>query len=694
MDDPRQNDPRQDGPRGQKPRKNVPMILLVVGLALMGFLLYSVRSDGVKEFASVYELDAKIMNLTSGASGEPGTAGAAGDRGGRIIQNVTIVGGTEIKGDFAAEQTAYPGMKSFHVAFIGNDKNTTLTNTMREAWAKRLGPDNVKDEQGNQGLTNVLLGILPWILIGAVFWFLVMRQMRSSNGPGGVLNFGRSRARVYMKERVTTSFEDVAGIDEAKQEVREIVEFLKSPGKFTKIGARIPRGVLLVGPPGCGKTLLARAIAGESGVPFFSISGSDFVEMFVGVGASRVRDLFKQARESAPCIVFLDEIDAVGRRRGTGLGGGHDEREQTLNQILVEMDGFDTDQGIIMIAATNRPDVLDPALLRPGRFDRQIVIDLPDVAGREAILAIHARKVKRSASVDLSVVARATPGFSGADLEAIVNEAALMAVLAGRDSVEPRDFEESRDKIRFGRARTSRTMTQEDKRITAYHEAGHAMMAELSESSDPLHKVTIVPRGMALGLTMQLPEKDRYGLGKKKILADLRVLFGGRAAEELVIGDISTGAQNDIERATELARLMVTKWGMSEKLGPVSYAEGEEHLFLGREVTKTVDHSEETAVVIDHEVSRLLTDAYDDTRKTLAAHVDGLHRIAQALLEYETLSAVELRAVLEGKDLKPGRAADKDREDRARRAAAAVKPTPEPNPRTAPPGKAEPGFAH
>jgi cell division protease FtsH len=562
---------------------------------------------------------------------------------------------------------------------------------MRKNWVERLGAANVKDVPSTPGVGGVLIQLLPWLLIGGVFWYVLMRQMKSNAGPGGVLNFGRSRARVYMKERVATTFDDVAGVEEAKQEVREIVEFLKSPGRFTKIGARIPRGVLLVGPPGCGKTLLARAIAGESGVPFFSISGSDFVEMFVGVGASRVRDLFKQARESAPCIVFLDEIDAVGRRRGTGLGGGHDEREQTLNQILVEMDGFDTDQGIIMIAATNRPDVLDPALLRPGRFDRQIVIDLPDLVGREAILKVHTKKIKLGTTVDLQVVARATPGFSGADLEAIVNEAALMAVLDGREVVEGRDFEEARDKLRFGRARKSRAMTQEDKRITAYHEAGHALMAELQEASDPLHKVTIVPRGMALGLTMQIPEKDRYGLGKRKILADLRILFGGRAAEELVIGDISTGAQNDIERATELARLMVTKWGMSDKVGPISYAEGEEHLFLGREVTRTVNHSEETAVLIDNEVKSLLSDAYEDARNTLGAHTDGLHRVAAALLEHETLTAEEVRAVLSGQDIKVSRAAAKELEKSKRAPGGVTKATPDAPPRGA---GAEPGFAH
>jgi cell division protease FtsH len=507
------------------------------------------------------------------------------------------------------------------------------------------------------------------------------------------LNFGRSRARVYIKERVSTTFDEVAGIEEAKAEVREIVEFLKNPTRFTKIGARIPRGVLLVGAPGVGKTLLAKAIAGEAGVPFFSISGSDFVEMFVGVGASRVRDLFKQARDSAPCMIFLDEIDAVGRRRGTGLGGGHDEREQTLNQILVEMDGFDTDQGIIMLAATNRPDVLDPALLRPGRFDRQIVIDLPDVVGRKAILEVHARRVKLAPGVDLGVVARATPGSSGADLEAIVNEAALLAVLAGRDLVEAKDFEEARDKLRFGRARRSRAMSDADRRVTAYHEAGHALMTTLQEHTDPLHKVTIIPRGMALGLTMRLPEKDQYGLTKKKILADLRVAYGGRVAEDLIIGDISTGAQQDIEHATEMARMMVTKWGMSERVGPVSYAEGEEHLFLGREVTKTVDHSESTAQIIDQEVRRFLEEAYEETRRTLSAQTDALHRLAQALLEFETLTGDEVRMLLEGGDLKAARAAEKEREERAKRSAS-VKPVHEPGARPAPGAEPQGGYAY
>jgi cell division protease FtsH len=639
------------------------MMLLIIGLAVMGLLLFNVRTADEKEL-TIGELNDLVTRQTGVESYLP-----TGSPKTQIVQTLTIIGGTQVRGEFIPEVKKY---RTFHVAYTGPKEATSLTESVKQAWRDALKPQNVKEEPENTGLQTLLVGLLPWILIAAVFWFVLARSAKSSGGPGGVLNFGRSRARVYMKERVATSFEDVAGVEEAKAEVREIVDFLKSPGKFTKIGARIPRGVLLVGPPGCGKTLLAKAIAGEAAVPFFSISGSDFVEMFVGVGASRVRDLFKQARESAPCIIFLDEIDAVGRRRGTGLGGGHDEREQTLNQILVEMDGFDTDQGIIMIAATNRPDVLDPALLRPGRFDRQVVIDLPDLTGREAILRVHARKVKLSPAVDLATVARATPGFSGADLEAIVNEAALMAALEGDDLVEPRHFEESRDKIRFGRARKSRVMSEEDRRVTAYHEAGHALMTELTEGVDPLHKVTIIPRGMALGLTMFFPEKDQYGMGRKKLLGRLRVAFGGRVAEELVIGDITTGAQNDIEQATETARLMVTKWGMSDKVGPVSYAENEEHLFLGREVTKTVNHSEATAVVIDGEVKRMLDEAHEETRRTLLAHMDGLHRVARALLEFETLSAEEMRLILAGGDLAAARATTKDRDDRAKKAAAAT----------------------
>jgi cell division protease FtsH len=567
-----------------------------------------------------------------------------------VVEEVVVEDMNRVSGTYRSKLHSHPHDR-FEIPTTGKE-NTRLTPERLDLWERRLHEKHGTFRMEASGSTwgSQLLGIVPWILLLLLFWFLILRQMRSVGGAG-VMQFGRSRAKMHFKEKSNVTFQDVAGIEEAKDEVQEIVAFLKSPQKFRRIGARIPRGVLLVGPPGCGKTLLAKAIAGEAEVPFFSVSGSDFVEMFVGVGASRVRDLFRQARENAPCIVFLDEIDAVGRRRGTGLGGGHDEREQTLNQILVEMDGFDTDQGIILLAATNRPDVLDPALLRPGRFDRQIVINLPDLKGREHILRIHSRKVKLSPRVDLSRVARATPGFSGADLEALVNEAALMAVTNGREIVEMADLEEARDKIRFGRSRKSMFMTEKEKRTTALHEAGHAVMTVLQEKADPLHKVTIIPRGMALGVTMSLPEADRYGMTKREMLARLRVCFGGRVAEELFCDDVSSGAQNDIEQATELARLMVTKWGMSDAIGPISYAEGEEHLFLGREVTRTKNHSEAVALQIDEEVKRLITEAYGDTRKTLDERREGVHKVAQALLELETLTGEEVKAILEGTDL-------------------------------------------
>ena len=566
------------------------------------------------------------------------------------VQKVVVIGGNKVEGEYRGADHGHKS-NTFVIPYTGPSigSGNPLDAETQKLWAVELdakkGSFKTREDTGDFG--KQLLQFLPWVLLLGFLWFLMARQMRQMNG-GSVMQFGRSKARMHLKERSNVTFSDVAGIEEAKEEVEEIVAFLKSPGQFKRIGARIPRGVLLMGPPGCGKTLLAKAIAGEAEVPFFSVSGSDFVEMFVGVGASRVRDLFRQARESAPCIVFLDEIDAVGRRRGTGLGGGHDEREQTLNQILVEMDGFDTDQGIILLAATNRPDVLDPALLRPGRFDRQIVLNLPDVKGREQILRIHARKVRLHPSVDLNRIARATPGFSGADLEALVNEAALMAVTRGREAVETQDLEEGRDKLRFGRSRKSMVMTEDEKRLTAYHEAGHALMTVLTKKADPLHKVTIIPRGMALGVTMSLPEKDRHGMSREEITARLRVCFGGRVAEALVCGDITSGAQNDIEQATELARLMVTKWGMSEKVGPVSYAEGEEHLFLGREVTRTVNHSEAMAVVIDEEIKRFLQEAYDDTVKTLEQHKEALHRVAAALLQHETLELTDVQALVAG----------------------------------------------
>jgi cell division protease FtsH len=486
--------------------------------------------------------------------------------------------------------------------------------------------------------------IMPLLLIGFL-WFLFYRQMR---GVGkGAMSFGKSRARLNKNtEKVT--FDDVAGVDEAKEELEEIIAFLKAPKKFQRLGGRIPKGVILVGPPGTGKTMLAKAVAGEAEVPFFSLSGSDFVEMFVGVGASRVRDMFEQGRKNAPCIIFLDEIDAVGRHRGSGLGGGHDEREQTLNQLLVEMDGFETKEGVILVAATNRPDVLDPALLRPGRFDRQILIDMPDIKGREGILKVHVRKITLARSVSLSRIARGTPGFSGADLANLVNEAALLAARRNKKSVGMAELEEARDKVRWGRERKSRVMDEEDRKVTAYHEAGHALVIALIPETEPLHKVTIIPRGIAyLGATMQLPEKDRYLEFRKKILGVIAGMFGGRAAEEMIFGDITAGSRNDIKVATNLARRMVCEWGMSEKMGPMTYGEHEEHLFLGREITRSSDYSEETAREIDREVKLIIDGCYRRAKKLLADNRDKLLALAGALLKYEVLDDVEIGQIVE-----------------------------------------------
>ncbi|MBM4014305.1 MAG: ATP-dependent zinc metalloprotease FtsH [Planctomycetes bacterium] len=506
----------------------------------------------------------------------------------------------------------------------------------------------IRYEPENLLFTSLLVNVLPWVLFIGVIWFLVLRQFRGPNGAGGVLSFGRARANLVGKERTGVTFADVAGVEEAKEEVKEIVEFLKDPQRFSRIGARIPRGVLLVGPPGTGKTLLAKAIAGEADVPFFSISGSDFVEMFVGVGASRVRDLFRQAREKTPCLIFLDEIDAVGRRRGSGMGGGHDEREQTLNAILVEMDGFESDEGIILIAATNRPDVLDPALLRPGRFDRQIVIDLPDVKGREAIVAVHTRHVPLDADVKLDKVARATPGFSGAELASLVNEAALRATLLNRDRVNMADFEEARDRVRFGREKSGRTPDEKERRVTAYHEAGHALVGFLHPGVEPLHKVTIIPRGMSLGATMILPEKDRYQQRREQMLGTICFAFGGRLAEELFCGDVTSGAYDDIRKATDIARNMVTLFGMSEKLGPVNLAEREDAIFLGGEVVRNRAFSEATGQQIDAEIKRILDDCFAQARGMIEARRDALERIAAALMKYETIHGEEIAALVEG----------------------------------------------
>ena len=489
----------------------------------------------------------------------------------------------------------------------------------------------------------VLVSWFPMLLLIGV-WIFFMRQMQA--GGGKAMAFGKSRARLLTDKSRKVTFADVAGIDEAKAELQEVIEFLRDPKKFTRLGGRIPKGLLLVGPPGTGKTLLARAIAGEAEVPFFSISGSDFVEMFVGVGASRVRDLFNQAKKNAPCIIFIDEIDAVGRHRGAGLGGGHDEREQTLNQLLVEMDGFESNEGVILVSATNRPDVLDPALLRPGRFDRQVVVPLPDVKGREKILEVHTRKTPLDDDVDLSVLARSTPGYSGADIENLVNEAALHAAREGKDKVSMADFEYAKDKVLMGVERKSMVISEEERKNTAYHESGHALVARLIPGTDPIHKVTIIPRGRALGLTQQLPVDEKHTYNKTYLLANIAILLGGRAAEELVMHDFSTGAGNDIERATNLARKMVCEWGMSDRLGPLSYGKKEEQIFLGREIATHKDYSEETAEKIDEEVARIVNESYERAKKLLSDNLDILHRLAAELLEKEVLNMAELDAII------------------------------------------------
>jgi cell division protease FtsH len=492
---------------------------------------------------------------------------------------------------------------------------------------------------------NVLFNFGPIILL-VLLWVFFMRQMQT--GGNKALSFGRSKAKLVSEKDVKVTFADVAGIEEAKDEVQEIIEFLKDPQKFQKLGGKIPKGVMLVGPPGAGKTLLAKAIAGEAGVPFFSISGSDFVEMFVGVGASRVRDLFEQAKKNSPCIIFIDEIDAVGRHRGAGLGGGHDEREQTLNQLLVELDGFDQNEGIIIIAATNRPDVLDPALLRPGRFDRQVVVPNPDVKGRLEIIKVHSKKIPLSENVDLETLARGTPGFSGADLANLINEAALLGARQSKTKVEMADFEHAKDKVMMGKERKSMIISDEEKKNTAYHEAGHALVAKLTPGTDPLHKVSIIPRGMALGITMQLPIDDRYTYSKEHILNNLSVLMGGRAAEEIAMGHVTTGAGNDLQRATDLARKMVCEWGMSDSLGPITFGKREEQIFLGKEFSRHKDYSEKTAEEIDEEVKSIVGERYTYARNLLVEKKPVLIKLAEALLERETLDAKELEEIING----------------------------------------------
>ena len=552
--------------------------------------------------------------------------------------------GEEIKGKFtnpAGEQTA-DGFKTVGPA------SEDLIKTLNEKGI------TFKFDANNEGsLTHMLLNWAPLVLL-IVIMVIFMRQLQA--GGTKAMSFGKNRARMLTENQNKITFKDVAGIDEAKEEVQEIVEFLKSPKKFTKLGGRIPKGILLVGPPGTGKTLLAKAIAGEAGVPFFIISGSDFVEMFVGVGASRVRDLFVQAKRHAPCIIFVDELDAVGRHRGAGLGGGHDEREQTLNQLLVEMDGFESNEGIIVMAATNRPDVLDPALLRPGRFDRQVVVPRPDVRGREEILKVHAKNTPLDESVNLPVIARSTPGFSGADLENLVNEAALHAARFGRPRISMDDFEYAKDKVIMGVERKSLIISDAEKKITAYHEAGHALVAKLTPNTDPIHKVTIIPRGMALGVTQQLPIEDKYTLSRTSLNATIMVLLGGRAAEEIVFGERTSGAGNDLERVTEIARRMVCEWGMSEKVGPITFGKGEEQIFLGKEISRPKDYSEETAIEIDSEIKTIIKNNYAKTKALLEDSIELLHKLAELLLEKEVIDGKELDELVKSyksKDFSP-----------------------------------------
>jgi cell division protease FtsH len=559
------------------------------------------------------------------------------------FSEVTVVGGREVVAKYRKDGTTEKGKPEEARVYapdpFPDPEYQWLINT---AESKKVA---VKNEPPSQ-LPLLLLNWIPWMLLIFVIYFFVFRQLRGPGGPGGVLSFGKSRATLITKEKTKKTFKDVAGVDEAKQEVEEIVGFLKNPKKFQRLGGRIPKGVLLIGPPGTGKTLLAKSIAGEADVPFFSISGSDFVEMFVGVGASRVRDLFQQAREASPCIIFLDEIDAVGRRRGTGIGGGHDEREQTLNEILVQMDGMESDDKIIVMAATNRPDVLDPALLRPGRFDRHVYVDLPDVKGREEILRVHAKRVKLAPDTDLSMLAKSTPGSSGADLENIINEAALIAVMKDKDGIDMFDLDEARDKVAWGREKKSRVMDEAERWVTAYHEAGHALLSYVLPECDKPAKVSIIPRGPYLGVTISPPTKDVYGHSKKQLLGRIKMAYGGRIAEQMFTGDVTTGAKSDIDQATNIVRKMICEWGMSEKLGPIKYAEDDDAVFLGREISHKQGHSDATAIAIDEEVRKIVDQCYQDAAEILQQRRNDIEVIARALMEHEVINGEEVDTLM------------------------------------------------
>ena len=620
------------GPRGEGPRKANPKALffwfLVIALAAV-FALFLQKTKQTPLTISYSEFKQELNQNN--------------------VKSVLIIQ-KEIKGEFRQAVSKQHGNRTDKFEKFATVIPFEDPELVKELEQKEV---DIKAKQEGSGLWNVLLAFGPWILLIFV-WLFLMRQMQGGGGGAkGLFSFGKSRARLITADKTKVTFQDVAGVDEAKEELQEIIEFLKEPGKFQKLGGKIPKGVLLLGPPGTGKTLLARAIAGEAGVPFFSMSGSDFVEMFVGVGASRVRDLFEQGKRNAPCIIFIDEIDAVGRHRGAGLGGGHDEREQTLNQLLVEMDGFETNEGVILLAATNRPDVLDPALLRPGRFDRQIIVNNPDVKGREGILKVHTKKIKLGQDVDLQVLARATPGLSGADLANLVNEAALLAARRNKEAVAMPDFEAAKDRVMMGIERKSLVISEEEKKVTAYHEGGHALVSKLIPGSDPVYKVTIIPRGMALGVTSYLPIDEKHNYSKDYLEIRLVHLLGGRVAEKLVFNQLSTGAGNDIERATDLARKMVCEWGMSEKLGPVTFGKKEEEIFLGREIARHRDYSEKTAQDIDLEVKGIVLAAEQRATELLSANLDKLHLVAQTLLEKEILDGDQIDKLLRGEQSQP-----------------------------------------
>ena len=630
--------PGQKGPGGQPPglKPSKPMgsfflWMLIIGLLLLGvYALVQQAKRAKRRPVTIGEFYESVRNHEIASAN---------------IKRNSITGKYRAPGPEQPPEYSVP----IHDIIIEDiSKRLDEYNTNRK---EGVEPITIRHEVSSELLQFFLVNLLPILLIVFILWYLLARQFRSAGGAGSVLSFGKARAKLHTKEQSNVTFDQVAGIEEAKEEVLELVEFLKNPPKFRRLGGRIPRGVLLVGPPGCGKTLLAKAIAGEAEVPFFSISGSDFIEMFVGVGASRVRDLFRQAKENCPCIIFLDEVDAVGRRRAVDLHGASAEGAQTLNAILVEMDGFDTDDNVIVISATNRPDVLDPALLRPGRFDRQIVVDLPDMRGREAILRVHAKKYKLADDVDLRQAARGTPSFSGADLEALLNEAALLATRKDKKAVGMMDIEEARDKVRWGSQRRSRVMSGQDRKLTAYHEGGHALIAKLLPEAEPLHKVSIIPHGMALGMTMSLPERDRYYIQRKEILAQLCVLLAGRVAEEIFCDDITSGAQNDLDRATDIARSMVCRWGMSERIGPVSYHEIEEPSFWGNRGGSARVCSESMSIKIDEEISRIIHEAHEHARTLITEHQAKLENLAQALLKYEVLYAKEVDDILAGREV-------------------------------------------